>query len=173
MENFTRLEYTDPKIAFYMYYLQLYNKEFWNNLAKALLSEGSLLITDRNFSRKTIFEEPDYYRVSKELAFVWSEDLVKENRMLEQLYHEPDCLAIFCLGMLNPRPTFDCGSFIEDFDLDSKPFFERMFEINEEIRKKAPEAKASRLVRMVEKGKPMLVVGDHEKYLRTLNQFLK
>lgn len=173
MENFTQLEYTDPKLAFYMYYLQLYTKESWNNLAKALLSEGWLLITDKNFSRKTIFEESDYYRVSKELAFVWSEDVVKENRMLEQLYHEPDCLAIFCLGMLNLKPTFDCESFIEDFGLDPKPIFERMFEINEEIRQKAPEAKASRLVRMVEKGKPMLVIGNNQKYLEALNQFIK
>ena len=93
--------------------------------------------------------------------------------MLEQLYYEPDCLAIFCLGMLNLKPTFDCESFIEDFGLDPKPIFERMFEINEEIRKKAPEAKASRLVRMVEKGKPMLVIGNNQKYLEALNQFIK
>ncbi|MCD6192448.1 MAG: hypothetical protein J7L26_03130 [Candidatus Aminicenantes bacterium] len=173
MEDFTQLKFTDPKLAFYMYYLQLYNKESWNILAEALMTEGWLLVTDKSFSRKHIFEEPDYFRVSKELVFVWPEDAVKEDRMLEQLYHEPDCLAIFCLGILNLDPTFDCRSFIEDFELDPKPIFERMFEINEEIRKKAPEAKASSLVRVVEKGKPMVVVGNHEKYLVALNQFLK
>ena len=172
MVDFPKLVFETPLVSFYIYYLQLYNYASWRNLEEALLQEGWLLITNYIFTSKSIYREDPYYRISPRIEIVWNEGTVNDERFLEQIYNEPDCLAIFCLGKLALHSTFDCQKFIQKFGLDPESILERMFEINEEIRTELPSSVATRLVRIVAPGQPMLAVGDQQQYLSALTNHL-